>query len=145
MKKSTKIFLIVLQVFISIAFLAGAFGKLTNNPMEVEMFSTLHLSSTLMILGVIEALVAIMLWFKSTRTFAVLLGTAVLGGAVAESISFGGMTAALAPAVILAVLWLYYMIGNCGCHCTCEACKNCTVAKEAAPMPTTPVQTPPTV
>jgi hypothetical protein len=113
MKKSTKIVRIVLQVLVSLAFLAAGFAKVTANAGEVALFSSVHLESTLMAIGALEILVAIGLWFRNTRTVAVLFGTAILGAAFAETISVGMASAVIAPGLVLLFTWALFVVDHC--------------------------------
>jgi uncharacterized membrane protein YphA (DoxX/SURF4 family) len=130
MNKTTKIIRIILQVILSLAFLAAGFAKLTGSTDEVAMFSALHLDSTLIAIGVLEIIIPIMLWFKKTRSAAILLISATLGAAIAEtiSLSMGTLSGAIVPAVILVISWIVFAIDQHGCNCSCEICKDC-VAK----------------
>jgi putative effector of murein hydrolase LrgA (UPF0299 family) len=126
MKKSTKIFRTVLLVLVTLSFLMAGVMKLISNSTEVAMFAAVNLSSALMIIGALEVLVAMMLWWKKTRTFAILLGTAIMGAAVAETISIGAPGEIIAPGIVLLCTWAVFFIDHCGCcHCNCDACKNC--------------------
>lgn len=97
---------------VSAALLAAGFAKLTGNADEVALFSTLHLESTMIAIGVLEILVPVMLWFKKTRSAAILLATAILGAAFAEtiSLSMGVTPGAIAPAIVLLLAWIIFAL-----------------------------------
>ena len=97
MKKSTKVLRIIFLVIISFSFLAAGLAKLAGSAQETAMFSMVHLQSTLVIIGVLELLIAIGVWWKKTRTLAILFATAILGAAVAETISIGMAKEIIAP------------------------------------------------
>jgi hypothetical protein len=112
MKKSTKIIRSILQAIVSLIFLMAAYGKLSKSTTELSLFSAVHLGSTLVAIGVIELLIAIMVWSSKTRDLAILLATAVLGAAFAEVITFGMPTEVLAPGVVLLLVWAIFAIDH---------------------------------
>ncbi len=114
MKKSTKIVRTVLLILVSFAFLAGGVTKFIGGQ-EAAMFASLHLESTLAIIGMLELLIVAGLWLKKTRTAAILLGTAILGAAIAETITLSlGMTPEIiAPGIILVATWVIFAIDHC--------------------------------
>lgn len=131
MKKSTKIFRTICLLIFTVGILSAGFLKLIGNVQEVQMFSAVHLESTIIIIGILEVLVAAGVWWKKTRTLATLFGTAIMGAAVAETISLGMPSEIIAPGIILLLLWTVFFIDHCGCHCDCAACKNCSVNPKA--------------
>jgi len=112
MNKTTKIIRIVLQVLVSAAFIGAGVAKLLKNADEVALFTSVHLNSTLIAIGVLELLIAIMVWFRKTRTIVVLLGSAVLGAAFAETISVGMASEVIAPGLVLLFTWAIYFLDH---------------------------------
>lgn len=109
MKKSNRVIRIVLQVILSIIFVMAAFAKLSGNPMETALFASVHLEHVRVLIGILEVLVVIGLWIRATRRLAAVLGIAIMGGAVAISLSIGQTYGALIPAIIIVLLWI---VGN---------------------------------
>ncbi len=110
MNKTTKIIRIVLQVLVSAAFLGAAAAKLLRNPDELALFTAVHLDSTLIAIGILELIIPIMLWFRKTRVLAILLASAVLGAAFAETISVGMASEVIAPGLVLLFSWAIYFL-----------------------------------
>lgn len=129
MKKSKRVIRIVLQVILSIIFVMAAFAKLSGNATEAALFASVHLEHVRILIGVLELLVVLGLWFRVTRRCASVLGIAIMGGAVAISLSIGQTYGALIPATVIVLLWIVGK-GHHGkkgmCECGCAACANCT-------------------
>jgi len=112
MKKSIRVLRTILIVLASLAFLMAGMLKLIGNATEVIMFTKAHLTSMLSVIGLIEVLVAVMLWWRKTRDLATLLGTAIMGAAFAEVITLGAPMEVLSPGIILLLLWAIFAIDH---------------------------------
>ncbi|MES2225106.1 MAG: DoxX family protein [Patescibacteria group bacterium] len=122
MKNKHKIIRIVLQVLLSLSFLAGGVSKLMGSADQVTSFAALHLETTLVAIGLLEVLIAIAVWCKQTRTIAILFATAIMGAAVAATISLSqGINAmVIVPGAILLMGWAILSLDRCSCE-NCSA------------------------
>ena len=136
MKKTVTLVRRLVLVLVSIIFIWSAYEKFVPNDMTISMFNAMHLESFRVALGVIELVITAALWWRPTRTVGVLIASAYLGGAIAETFSAGMLP--VFPAVILLALWVlkklsWYECHNCTekghCHCPCDGCKDCTAAE----------------
>ncbi len=119
--KKRRILKWILIVLVSVLFVMSAYTKFVSDKTIVEMLEKLNLSDYKNALGIIDLIIGLSLWNRTTRRIGIMVGTAYLGGAIASEFSLGGT--GLIPALCILALWIIQKIDSWSCSCgKCNTC-----------------------
>ncbi len=114
---------------VSVMLLMSIYTKFAGTTSAVSLFSSLNLLPYMKAFALVQIIILLCLWCRSTRRFGLLLASAYFGAGIVMLISLGQNP--LVQAILLLLIWAIALIRRSHCAHCCD-CDKCSLKETAA-------------